>query len=340
MTGVFVGCTNFDHVQQLGERWETISEASQLIGQDFYESCRRKASTPSGHFPNILLTKLPDDENCLKKHRPASQSIIGANQILATYLQRLAILADSNTGAITDQDRQTLETAISNLTESLTESGVSVPSAVTSNISSGVSILSFIFTALQNQIRQNTIPPVMICTDDEIQTYTMGLEDIINKIYIPVTLGAEKDKYKAYYSIFSEDEALQSEGLPSTALDQSFVEKIDRVNERQEVARTFANVLSATRKMHGDISTMFAKDMDLEEDTKRQNYCDNYEAELREKFPSEANEESEPEQIETQEDENQTINLSPQQVQEIAKILQEFKITTDPMFERLESAIN
>lgn len=345
VSGTMFGCSDYENVKQLGERWELISKSSELIANDYYKSCRRIASAPDGNFPSIILSKRSRDINCVDNYLPASQNIIKVNQVLVTYLQRLAVIADSKTGEITAEDRQGLEMAISNLTGSLASSGVTIPESLTENVSSGVSLIGLIFTALQNKVRKKTIPPVMVCTDDEIKTYTNGLEDIVKDVYIDV-LELEKDSYDTNYSLYRPGNfpTVQVGDLPSerfyvSQLDQEYANAIEKVNDRQDVARAFAAVIAKTRDMHGDISDMFAQEMELTTDESRQEYCENYEKELKEKFrPDDSSVSSEfemPEQITAD-----AIDLTPEMSKRIANILNEYQISTAPYFKTLESANN
>ena len=346
-TGSLLGCSSdLSDVQKLGERWEKISQSSEVIGQDFYQSCLRRANIPPSRYPEITSYKLLVDQDCVDLFRPASNNIISINKGLIDYLRFLAILADPSTGEITQQDREALEMAIKGLGSSLSDAGFTPPEVFSNeeSVSLLVNFLDFIITAAQNRIRQNTIRPIMVCFDDEIEIYSKGLEEIASQVY-PMSLEREKSQWKSYFGSTppSEEEISTSSGILDQPT-QRFINEIDKINERQEKGRVFADFLAATRRMHHDISIIFSEDKEFSSEAEKETYCQDFEKDLREEFAQSAIRKTDT----IAESRNETdsefdvyhLDLSAKQIREISSILQDYQTTTEPLLDRLNSTIH
>lgn len=314
------GCKNFEEVSDLGKRSEIIKATSVAIGKDFYQSCVNRANLPdSGFFPAIINTRKKDGElkQCEEKFAPASQKIIEANNVLVVYLEKLAILADEDTGTIPEKDKTELTNAVNGLVGALTNTGITIPDIVTNNVDQGIGILGVVFDIIGDQIKEDAIVPAMICTDDEIQGYTEGLEQIASQVYVNA-LNTEVDEVDLY---FTRHQPRGNFDNPSASyslvkLDELYVSRQEDIEKRIDVAKAFAEVLKETRNTHSKISQEFEKDFNYGKGKNKDAFCNNYES-----------------QIETA---DASFKIKPAQAQKISRILKDYQKNTAPLFKKLE----
>jgi hypothetical protein len=323
------GCKDFSDVRDLGKRSEIIKVTSEQIGNDLYDSCKRRAKLSPSRFPGNIGTennpfaegtRRGEQKKCQEKFLPASQKIIEVNSVLVTYLQKLAILADEDTGAIKEEDKTELTNAVNNLLSALGNTGLSIPPLVSSNVGQGINILGVVFDIIGDQIREDAIVPAMICTDDEIQKYTEGLEEIANTFYINA-LENEKDEIGKYYTLLTPRGSDELISLPSEQesldnLRRRYDDQLDLVDAKQEQHLAFATVLKETRQTHSEISKVFEEDFDYGKAKTKEQFCKNYESQIKTTDAS--------------------FELNPVQAQKISTILKQYQKNTESLFKKLE----
>lgn len=337
LTTILSGCKDFKKVSDLGKRSELIKATSVAIGKDFYQSCVNRANLPdSGFFPAIINTRTNEPEKkdpvtgqvteevgelkqCEDKFAPASQKIVEANKVLVVYLEKLAILADEDTGTIPEEDKTGLTHAVNGLIGTLTNTKITIPDIVTNNVDQGIGILGVVFDIIGDRIKEDAIVPAMICTDDEIQGYTKGLEQIASQVYVNA-LNQEVDEVDIY---FTRHKPRGSFDNPSASyslvkLDELYVSRQEDIEKRIDIAKAFAEVLKETRNTHSKISKEFEKDFHYGKDKNKDDFCNNYES-----------------QIETA---DASFKIKPAQAQKISRILKDYQKNTDSLFKKLEQS--
>jgi|GEM_PF-4306406 len=325
-----VGCRDFSEVRKLGDRADVIRDQSTRMANDFYDSCVRRSRIPEARFPGIVSTREADEEQCRDNDLEAKEAIIAVNSVLFTYLANLAKLAGDGSSVVSDENQEALASSVDNLTTTAGQAGVTLPEPFSAVVGQASPILTKIFDAVANDIRRNTIVPVMICTDEAIYNYTQGLEEIAVVVYVN-QLGGEALRYDNYYRSLGApaltEDLMPSEALSSLQLDREFNSAIDSIREKRYFAQEFANYLEETRNTHRAITLIFAENRDLtklNQETKKQEivpakrevFCADYEARSRE--------------------ESLSIQLTPSEARRIANILKNYERTTAPMIKRMK----
>lgn len=331
------GCKDFSDVHNLGKRAESIRATSESIGKDFYQSCVNRANLPnSGYFPAIIDTRTNEPEKkdtytgkvtkeegelkqCEEEFAPASDKIVKAYDVLVVYLEKLAILADEDTGKIPEKDRTELNNAVNDLGDALTNTEIKIPDSVTNNVDNGIGILGVVFDIIGDKIKEDAIVPAMICTDDEIKAYTKGLEQIASQVYVNA-LNTEADEVDLY---FTRHAPRGNSDHPSASyslikLDELYVSRQENIEKRIDIAEDFAEILTETRKTHSKISQEFENGFNYGKDKDKKTFCSNYES-----------------QIETT---DASFKIKPAQAQKISRILKNYQKNTAPLFEKLEQS--
>ncbi len=322
-------CRDFSNVRDLGNQANDIQERSTEMANDFYDSCMRRARIPRSQFPDITNTRQIEEQKCENTARPASNTITDANKVLIEYLIKLAKLAGDGSSVVSSNNRAELETSLGNLTTALGDAGVTVPEPVSTIAGQGAGILNVIFDAIASEIRQDTLAPVMVCTDDEIQNYTQGLEQLATIVYIN-QLEIEAQQHSTYFTNLTPRLAgvdfPPSEALSSFQLDHAYNAAIDAINAKKDFANEFARFLGTTRGTHSELSLVFAESLDLTQKNakgqpeinaaKRDEFCTRYEAQIHREPVS--------------------IQLTPSQAGRITTILKEYETTTAPILEKMK----
>lgn len=325
------GCRDFGDVRKLSENAETIEVKSREMADDYYESCRRSAQVPADRFPAIVQTREAADQLCYERDRLRGKAIANANQVLVLYLTSLSTLADNRSSAISDQNRQAVDSSIDDLSAALTEANAQLPDPITAFLSGAGGILNQIFDAMAEDIRGDTIPPVMVCTDDAIYGYTGGLMALATDAY-GAQLDIEADLYRDYFSFLTQrlspDETwMPSEALSAFQLEREYNTRLDHIRNKKEFAQAFADVLGQTRETHRQISLVFAEKFELTQydaeqkehqiiAAKRDEFCTDY-AERRYQEPL-------------------SVQITPAEADKIAAILKTYETTTAPLLQKMK----
>lgn len=322
------GCRDFSKVHGLGEQAEKIQAQSTEMAEDFYQSCLRRARFPTERFPAILTTREAADQLCRDRDFETKEAIEQANSVLITYLTSLSELAGNGSSSVTPDQQKELDTSLGNLSSALTDAGVQLPAPVGAVLGEGSTILSRIFDALADDIRGDTIPPVMVCTDDAIYNYTGGLIELATSVYVR-QLQIEADQYRSYFELLAPP--LGAVWMPHDALSVLQTEReynalLDDIRLKKETARTFADVLEKTRETHRNLSLEFAKKFELTEfdrqenklkiiDAKRDEFCANYESQRNQPL---------------------SVQLTPSEAERVVTILKDYQRTTAPLLKKME----
>jgi hypothetical protein len=321
------GCRDFSNVKELGDSWKVIDQTSTIIANDFYQSCLRSSKHPASarlfgltdYFNAVKLEK----EKCEKRYLPARNNIIGTYAVYSEYLRKLSILADKNTGAVTNDQKDELESAIGNLFGQLQSTGVKVPEILSNNINAGVNLVSIIFGFIGNDIRRNAIEPTIICTNEDIQKYTDGLMQISNVVYIN-QLTIERGAFESHITNFTPltDRKLTiNETRNLFDMENYLVGKDNDLDEREMVARSFSDVLKATATTHSSLSAIFVKELKLTDDLKKKTYCEKYEKRILENAKK-----------------SQEISISPKTLTEISNVLTNYQKNIKPSIDSITAS--
>ena len=322
LPGFLSGCRDFSKVKELGDTWAVIDQTAGIVANDFYQSCLRAAKHPASarlfgltSYFNAVET---EKEKCEKNYLPAVNDIAGTYATYTEYLKQLSILADKNTGAITSEQKNDLQAAVENLFGQLTTTGVSVPPILSDNIDTGVNIFAAIFVFIGDDIRQDAIAPTMVCTDDDIRNYTDGLMAISDQVYVN-QLTIERGRFESHITNFTpvtDGRLTIQESRDLFDMQNLLVDKDISLDEREKVARSFSVVLDRTAKTHTKLSETFKKELDLTDEAKKKDFCNNYEKEAAEnaKLAQES-----------------TLRISPQVAIEVAEILNDYEKEIEPL---------
>ncbi|MBD1848713.1 hypothetical protein H6F87_01595 [Cyanobacteria bacterium FACHB-502] len=323
-----VGCRDFSNVRKLGENSKEIAAKSQEMATDYYQSCLRRARVPIDTFPDIANTRAAAEEACRQNDRELGMAIADANQVIIAYLNNLMMLADNRSSVITPENQKKLQGALGDLSTSLSDTSGSVPEPVSTILEQGSSILNVIFDAVAADIRGDTIPPVMVCTDEAIDSYTQGLIEIASVVYVN-QLQLEADQHRQYFGLLTPPPGTvftPSEALSLLRLDREYNEAIDKINEKKAFAEEFVKVLDATRGSHKSISLVFAEKLDLTKlNQEKQPEIDPLK---RDAFCAERATQRYQEPV--------SIQLTPSDVSRIVNILKDYERTTAPMIEKMK----
>ncbi|WP_143467646.1 hypothetical protein [Leptolyngbya ohadii] len=332
-----VACRDFSSVRNLKDQADKIENQSKDIATDFFASCMRRARIPSNRFPSVTAGgRTGKEQECRKTAYPASESIQDANTVLVDYLNKLAKLAGNGSSVIKSDNREALESSLTGLPAALTSAGVVVPEPVTTIAQQGTPILEAIFNAIADEIRQDTIPPVMICTDPAIEQYTQGLEEIATVVYVN-QLQAEAEQQAKYFTELtpriSGPDFPPSEALSSWELDEAYNAAIDSINAKKDFAENFAKVLQETRATHYSITLLFAQKLNLTQpspatnpsnkepeveiiESRRQEFCSTYEA--------------------NPHSSQSAVQLTPSEAEKVVNILKDYERATAPLLEKMD----
>lgn len=330
-----VACRDFKDVRDLQEQANKIEKQSGEMATDFYASCMRRARIPRTRFPGITNTREVEEQKCRANTYPAITTIKDANAVLINYLRTLAKLAGDGSSVIESDNREALQRSLTSLPTALASAGVTVPEPVTAIAEQGAPILEAIFNAIADEIRQDTIVPVMVCTDPVVQDYTKGLEEIAAVVYVN-QLRAEAEQQTKYFTELTPRIAgldfPPSEALNALNLDRVYNDAIDQINARKEFAASFENVLVETRNAHERITLVFAQKLDLTQqkpatsssnsepeveivESKRQEFCDDRAVNSR--------------------SDQAALHLTPSDAEKIVNILKDYERATAPLLEKM-----
>ncbi len=299
-SGTLCSCgKDFSQVKNLGDQWKVIDQTASIIGADFYQSCLRAAQYPAesrlfGEGPRYFDTVNKRRAEYDLKYPPAQKDIRGVFAVYTGYLQKLSTLADKKTGSITTKQSDDLKSAINGLLSQLKVTGVTVPDIVSNNVGVGTKIVESIFRFIGDGIRQKAILPTIVCTNDEIDTYTKGLIGISSGVYIN-QLRIERGDFESHIANFTPAIfAPTADGSPKgrlttqqsrdlLAMENLVIVKDTELRDREAVAKQFSAVISETAKLHDGLSLLFAKELSLIDtsgridEAQRDSFCVTYE---------------------------------------------------------------
>ena len=276
-------CRDLESVEKFGQSSAAVKTAVALVSNDVYASCLRTArqyslrriqpnedSSTSSQLPTQGNTSFPAadyfkgiqqaEKDCDGDMEHAA-IIANANAILTNYVEGLGTLASGDTVKF-DKNLDALEKSIQGLT------GL-VPNSPTEEINAGLKIARFIFNQFTLAFRRENIKEAILCANPSVGEYTEGLKFIAQVYYIDGTLRSERIAMDEYYQSLKPDTSSQayqaSERIATFLLRRQYGEELVAFADREQAARAYIEILSATAKTHNELRNVFADSKNMNE---------------------------------------------------------------------------
>ena len=204
---LMTGCDNkalFEQVQRFSRSAEQLEEKFPVIATDVYKSCLRTAEyvplqasdEPFKDRENrrtdclepLSLGQDDGDEAVLVTREVFESELIAVNNVIVNYLQALGYIASDGKISYTE-NIGALGTAIGRIEPRLSEA----------ENKAGQSILDFIFSAYNDEFRQEVLATEITDTNEPLQRYICLLKQDIVVQYLKVVLQDEKEAVDRYY---------------------------------------------------------------------------------------------------------------------------------------------
>ncbi len=190
----------------------------------------------------------------MKESQPTAELATSANSILIDYIESLGRLAN-NQIASPSQSIGDFGKALKQLKIPLGD-GKSFQFTST-DVDAGTKIAASLANALTNRFRRDKIKPTVLCTNNDIKTYTSGLEAMVEDGYLGV-LEIEKRQVRGYYtSLITEMQINKANPLDFDNLRDKLSRDVRVVQQKESDARTYVSVLRRTAKAHQDLYNLF-----------------------------------------------------------------------------------
>jgi hypothetical protein len=250
---ILLGCNAPDpaikSAQQFGMVAADFSSKTDKLSNDIYDSCLRRTSYFTVRQGTTQRDKALD--NCEKLNKPTAVRTKSATGLITSYITSIGSLASDNPAKF-DDDFNSLKNALNGL--SVPNSGISISS---NTVDKGIQIANLVFGWVVNQRRKGSLREAVVCTDQPLQEYNMGLNDAFRKGYIEGILEDERKTALSYYNFYlarlqkngSERDFLELEKSSSQAIQQLVV--------RRDSAESYIAIIDRTTKMHMELKQVF-----------------------------------------------------------------------------------
>jgi hypothetical protein len=245
---------DFSAVQNFGELSGSVRETSIGVSNDIYASCIRSINFISLNSPNSLAVREQQEETCNEESKPAVASTIAVNAILIGYIEALGKLGNNKVASPAQ--------SISDLGKSLRQLKIPLGSNKFfqldgTSVDAGTKIVTFLAKALTDGFRQERIKQTVLCTNNDIQAYSKGLQALVQDGYSGV-LVAEKLQIRAYYTSLIGDLTLKKASpLDFDNLRDKLTRDIQVVQQKEQNARDYLDVLRTTAETHQGLYEIF-----------------------------------------------------------------------------------
>jgi hypothetical protein len=324
-------CTNRDlkAARSLGEVAENLEQLNDSVALDIYDSCVRSATWLNRDTSVTGQNVREGLQNCDTLYRPNADRTRIAGDLLVNYVRAIGQLAEDS------GQKESVRTQFEAIGESLSSlqvpagEGLTVQFFPVNTIDTGVNIATFLTNLLLGDFRRSRIKLAVVCTDDDIQSYSTDLVSFINELYSQEQLNDEVDSITRFY--------LQTNLLGDVVtqpLQADYVAEIQntqdrrnaelrtellKVNDRKNTASAYVNAIRETAVTHAQLKQIFndGKDKLSPEQTAR---CDRY-------FASDTAKTS----LKTSANESIESDISPVELAKIRTVVEQYITRMQPL---------
>jgi hypothetical protein len=258
-------CTNrdFKAAQALSEKAEELKTLNDDVSLDIYDSCVRSNNWLNRDTSQTGQNIRDGLKQCDQIYRSNSDRARIVGQLLVGYVGAI--------GELTTGREEEVKAKFESIGESLgklkVETGGSTLQFTGDTIDAGVNVATFLTNLLLTDFRRSNIKVAVVCTDSDIQSYSMGFTSFIDEIYIQGQLDDEIDSITRYYlqtNLLSDviTEPLSPDSAPElqNAQDRRNAElraELSKVADRKNTASAYINVIQETAATHAALKRIF-----------------------------------------------------------------------------------
>ncbi|MBW4515041.1 MAG: hypothetical protein KME11_07440 [Timaviella obliquedivisa GSE-PSE-MK23-08B] len=258
-------CTNRDFkiAQALSEEAERLNELNENVSLDIYNSCVRSNNWLNRDTSQTGQNIRDGLEQCDQIYRSNSDRARIVGQLLVGYVEAIGEL----TVGREEEVQAKFESIGASLKELRVETGNSTLQFTDDTINTGVNIATFLTNLLLTDFRRRNIKVAVVCTDPDIQSYSMGFTSFIDEIYMQGQLDDEIDSITRYYlqtNLLSDviTQPLSPESAPELQNTQDrrnaeLRDELLKVTDRKNTASTYINLIQATAATHANLKRIF-----------------------------------------------------------------------------------
>jgi hypothetical protein len=280
-------CTNRDlkAARSLGEVAENLGQLNDSVSLDIYDSCVRSVTWLNRDTSVTGQNIRQGLQNCDTLYRPNSDRTRIAGDLLVEYVTAIGQLAEDS------GQKESVRTQFESIGESLSNLQVPAGEDLTvqffpvNTIDTGVNIATFLTNLLLSDFRRSRIKLAVVCTDDDIQSYSADFISFIDELYSQEQLNDEIDSITRFYlqtNLLSDviTQPLQADNVAEiqNTQDRRNAElrtELLKVNERKNTASAYINAIRETAATHAQLKRIFNKGKD-ELSAEQMAKCDRY----------------------------------------------------------------
>jgi hypothetical protein len=263
------GCTNRDlkAARSLGEVAENLELLNDSVALDIYDSCVRSA-TWLNRDTSVTGQNIREGlRNCDTLYRPSADRTRIAGDLLVEYVTAIGQLAEDS------GQKESVRTQFEAIGESLSSLQVPTGEDLTvqffpvNTIDTGVNIATFLTNLLLSDFRRSRIKLAVVCTDEDIQSYSADFISFIDELYSQEQLNDEIDSITRFYLQTNLLSDVVTQPLPADHVagiqdtqDRRNAElraELLKVTERKNTASAYVNAIRETATTHAKLKRIF-----------------------------------------------------------------------------------
>jgi hypothetical protein len=279
-------CTSRDlkAARSLGEVAENLEQLNDSVSLDIYDSCVRSVTWLNRDTSVTGQNIRQGLQDCDTLYRPNSDRTRLAGDLLVGYVMAIGQLAEDS------GQKESVRTQFESIGESLSNLQVPAGEDLTvqffpaSTIDTGVNIATFLTNLLLSDFRRSRIKLAVVCTDDDIQSYSADFVSFIDELYSQEQLNDEIDSITRFYlqtNLLSDViQPLQADNVAEiqNTQDRRNAElrtELLKINDRKNTASAYINAIRETAATHAKLKQIFNKGKD-ELSAEQTAKCDRY----------------------------------------------------------------
>lgn len=233
-----------------------ITTDSNILADDIYDSCLRRANYISLSDPNGIKRRDSIIQECKSENQPNVTNFKLANNVILDYMTKLGQVASGKTVTV-DNNIDTLQQAIQNLK-------VGSLKLKPSDVQAGTDILKTLVNVFSKSERGKALKKAILCSDDSLQKYITGNPFSekklppsggliqIAQIYNSEILEIEKVQIDGYYQTYFSELGQQNNSQISTQLEvqNDYIKAQEIVNNKSNNATSYIVLLQNTAQTH------------------------------------------------------------------------------------------
>jgi hypothetical protein len=264
-------CTSSDikTAKEFGAILNKMRLLNTSVANDIYDSCTRSSAWIARGTPGTRNNMRDALKVCDTEFRPNSVRTEIAGNVLTEYIGAIDALAT--------EDRSTVKTRFEEIGSALgglkVQSGDSTLQLKQNTIDTGVRIATFLTNLILNDVRRKNLKAAIVCTDADIQAYSIDLAIFINELYIKALLDDEIDSVTRYFGgyrspLTNKTNLLLDTEFPETFTslqntqlkrDQDLRSEISKIVEKKNMGGSYVTLIQATATAHSDLKNIFNK---------------------------------------------------------------------------------